>query len=72
MIPWLPVPTPSWPTVRPSRSRRTSPWSAPYMRSWYGAGASDVVIEAELGGLAGDEDKAFGADLTHGRAIPRA
>lgn len=25
------------------------------------AGASDVVIEAELGGLAGDEDKAFGA-----------
>lgn len=26
-------------------------------------GASDVVIEAELGGLAGDEDKAFGADV---------
>ena len=25
-------------------------------------GASDVVIEAELGGLAGDEDKAFGTD----------
>ncbi len=25
-------------------------------------GASDVVIEAELGGLAGDEDKAFGVD----------
>ncbi|WP_159704295.1 class II fructose-bisphosphate aldolase [Arthrobacter sp. 18067] len=25
-------------------------------------GASDVVIEAELGGLAGDEDKAFGAE----------
>ncbi|WP_284980583.1 class II fructose-bisphosphate aldolase [Arthrobacter sp. efr-133-TYG-118] len=27
------------------------------------AGASDVVIEAELGGLAGDEDKAFGVDI---------
>lgn len=27
------------------------------------AGASDIVIEAELGGLAGDEDKAFGADV---------
>ncbi len=26
------------------------------------AGAADVVIEAELGGLAGDEDKAFGAE----------
>lgn len=28
------------------------------------AGASDVVIEAELGGLAGDEDKAFGVDTS--------
>lgn len=27
-----------------------------------GARSEDVVIEAELGGLAGDEDKAFGAD----------
>ena len=27
-----------------------------------GAGSEDVVIEAELGGLAGDEDRAFGAD----------
>ncbi|MEV8150622.1 class II fructose-bisphosphate aldolase [Arthrobacter sp. NPDC080073] len=26
-------------------------------------GSSDVVIEAELGGLAGDEDKAFGVDV---------
>ena len=25
-------------------------------------GSADVVIEAELGGLAGDEDRAFGAD----------
>ena len=27
-----------------------------------GAGSEDIVIEAELGGLAGDEDRAFGAD----------
>ncbi|BCW65461.1 tagatose-bisphosphate aldolase [Arthrobacter sp. NicSoilB4] len=27
-----------------------------------GTGSGDIVIEAELGGLAGDEDKAFGAD----------
>lgn len=27
------------------------------------SGGSDVVIEAELGGLAGDEDKAFGVDV---------
>ncbi|GAB2737915.1 class II fructose-bisphosphate aldolase [Arthrobacter bambusae] len=29
-----------------------------------GAGASHIVIEAELGGLAGDEDKAFGVDTS--------
>ncbi|VXC36685.1 Putative fructose/tagatose bisphosphate aldolase [Arthrobacter sp. 9V] len=36
-------------------------------------GASDVVIEAELGGLAGDEDKAFGTDdSTHDAGMPVA
>ncbi|MET4541786.1 tagatose 1,6-diphosphate aldolase GatY/KbaY [Arthrobacter bambusae] len=36
-------------------------------------GAADVVIEAELGGLAGDEDRAFGADdSTHDAGTPGA
>ncbi|MFJ6453200.1 class II fructose-bisphosphate aldolase [Paenarthrobacter sp. NPDC091669] len=36
-------------------------------------GAADVVIEAELGGLAGDEDRAFGADdSTHDAGTPVA
>ncbi|MBO1269661.1 class II fructose-bisphosphate aldolase [Arthrobacter cavernae] len=35
-------------------------------------GASGVVIEAELGGLAGDEDKAFGADDSAPDAGPEA
>ncbi len=33
-------------------------------------GHADVVIEAELGGLAGDEDRAFGADAS-GRRVAR-
>ena len=36
-------------------------------------GATNVVIEAELGGLAGDEDRAFGADdSTHDAGTPVA
>ncbi|MBT2585227.1 class II fructose-bisphosphate aldolase [Arthrobacter sp. ISL-95] len=36
-------------------------------------GATDVVIEAELGGLAGDEDKAFGSEAsTHDAGAPVA
>ena len=33
-------------------------------------GRADVVIEAELGGLAGDEDRAFGTDVRRQRAEP--
>ena len=53
-------------------TRTTSPWSGRREPpSTAGSRGGGVVIEAELGGLAGDEDRAFGADASrrrHGRA----